>query len=92
MKHYANGYGPMLNWFELSYSSYLVLPRALLCGMPEEWQTQRVNLLEEMRETYDSNQIEDQYHVTLRDHSGRFKRDPLINYRHPPKLPYKDAK
>lgn len=80
--------GPMWNWFGLSYSSYLVLPRALLCGMPEPWQEQMVKLLDEMRETYDPNQIEDDYHIALRDGRGRFKKDPLANYRHPPKLPY----
>lgn len=79
---------PMWDWFGLSYSSYLVLPRSLLCGMPEEWQVKMVALIDEMRKTYDSNKIDDNYDVILRDEKGRFKADPLSNYRHPPKLPY----
>lgn len=59
-------YGPVWNWFGLSYSSYLVLPRTLLCGMPEDWQERMVALLEEMQDTYDSSQIEDKYTVKLR--------------------------
>jgi hypothetical protein len=80
---------PMWDWFGLSYSSYLVLPRTLLCGMPKEWQEKMVELLDEMRETYDSNKIEDGYYVILRNEKGRFKKDKLANYRYPPKLPYK---
>ena len=83
---------PMWDWFELSYSSYLVLPRSLLCGMDEEWQTKMIELLEQMRENYDTSQIEDGYHVTLRGSGGKFKKDPLCNYRHPPELPYRTEK
>lgn len=80
---------PMWDWFGLSYANYLVLPRTLICGMPDEWQQKMVDLLEEMQETYDSEKIDGDYHVTVRDDNGRFKKDPLSNYRHPPKLPYK---
>ena len=80
--------GPMWDWFELSYSSYLVIPRALLCGMPKEWQAKMVALLDEARETYDTDKIEDNYSVTLRDERGRFRRDQFADYRHPPALPY----
>lgn len=84
-------HGPMWNWFQLSYSSYLVLPRTLLCGMPEDWQRRMVDLLDEMRETYDSSQIRDNYTVQLRDR-GKFVKDPLCDYRHPPDLPYSQRK
>lgn len=78
------------NWFGLTYASYLVLPRSLMEGMPEEWQEKFVALLDEMRETYDCMQIEDNYTVKLRDEkTGRFIEDPLRNYRRPPKLPYR---
>lgn len=80
--------GPMWDWFGLTYSSYLVLPRTLLCGMPIEWQERMVALLHEMTETYDTDQIKDNYTITLRV-DGKFAKDPLSNYRHPPMLPYK---
>lgn len=83
--------GPMWNWFGLSYSSYLVIPRTLLCGMPKEWQQKMVKLLDEARDVYDQNQIKDRYTVKLRGERGRFESDVLANYRHPPKLPYRSA-
>lgn len=78
------------HWFELSYSSYLVLPRSLMEGMPIKWQHKMIDLLEEMREVYDSNKIKDNYVVQLRDGNGRFTKDPLANYRHPGELPYRE--
>lgn len=80
---------PMRDWFELSYSSYLVVPRSLLCDMPIEWQRQMVSLLNEMRRVYDTDKIENRYTVKLRGEDGRFKKDPLADYRHPPELPYR---
>lgn len=84
--------GPMWNWFELTYSSYLVIPRALLCGMPLAWQEKMVALLNECREVYDTDQMRDRYTVKLRDERGRFVRDELANYRHPQALPYRQMK
>lgn len=81
--------GPMWSWFGLTHSSYLVLPRALLCGMPEWHQKLMVRLLREMEETYDLSDVPDTYQVLLRDEHGRFEHDPLTDYRHPPKLPYR---
>lgn len=83
-------YSDIHHWFQLSYSSYLVLPRSLMEGMPIEWQHKMIDLLEEMREVYDSSKIEDNYTVQLRDKKGRFKEDPLANYRHPVELPYRN--
>lgn len=79
--------GPMWNWFNLTYSSYLVIPRSLLCGMPLDWQEQFAALLDEMRVIYDSSAIQDSYKVILRV-GNRFAADPLRDYRHPPDLPY----
>lgn len=87
MNTYFNG--PMWNWFGLSYSSYLVLPRTLMCGMPGEWQTRMAALLNEMREIYDCDQINDNYTVTLKGARNRFTSDPLADYRHPQSLPYR---
>lgn len=81
---------PMWDWFDLSYSSYLVLPRTLLCGMSVAWQTDMVRLLNEMREVYNCSQIEDDYFVKLRGEGGRFKKDPLGNYKYPGVLPYQE--
>ncbi len=39
--------GPIHDAFELSYASYLVMPRVLLQHMPLEWQQQFVDLCEE---------------------------------------------
>lgn len=79
------------NWFGLTRARYLVLPRSLMEGMPDEWQEKMTALLDEMRETYDPCQINDNYTVYLRASGGRFLADPLSNYRHPPKLPYREA-
>lgn len=78
--------GPMWKWFGLSYSSYLVIPRSLLCGMPTEWQEKFAKLLDECREHYSDKNIEDGYVVKLRGEKGRFKKDPLANYKM--KLPW----
>jgi hypothetical protein len=79
--------GPVHSWFGLSYSSYLVLPRALLEGMPETFQERLVALLEDMRELYG---MDDQPDYWVRAKRGnRFVPDPYSNYRRPPPLPYR---
>ncbi len=82
--------GPVHQWFGLTYSAYLVLPRSLLEGMPEPWQAKFVALLEEMAETYEP--IADVYHVRLRGERGKFIDDPLSNYRRPSPLPYRSGR
>lgn len=83
--------GPVWNDFGLSYSSYLVLPRVLLCGMPREWQEKFVALLDEARQTYDLTHYDTDYTVQLRNERGQFCHDSFTNYRHPMKigLPYR---
>ena len=81
---------PVHDWFELSYSSYLVLPRALMSGMPVEWQRKFVDLLIEAQSTYDSEQIGDNYTVLLKDDEDNVIKDPLADYKYPPELPYKN--
>ncbi|MFE9844731.1 hypothetical protein [Streptomyces goshikiensis] len=44
--------GPVHAWFELTYSSYLVLPRTLMQSMPIEWQQRMVGCLEEIQAAY----------------------------------------
>lgn len=67
-------------FFELTYASYLVLPRVILEAMPEDWQLRFVQCLDELRDEWEA---EDNYTVKLRGDGGRFKRDPLSEYRHP---------
>src|SRR5438067_2115772 len=75
--------GPIHGWFSLTYSSYLVLPRSLLQEMPTEWQQRFVDAIEEIRDYFNCTEIEDNYTVHLRDKHGRYKTDPLGQYRHP---------
>jgi hypothetical protein len=86
------GRSPMWDWFGLSYSSYLVVPRVLLCGMPTEWQRQFAALLDRSDEIYDCSQINDTYTVLLRGERNQFVKDPYRNYRHFPSnaLPYRE--
>jgi hypothetical protein len=41
------------DWFGLSYSNYLVVPRTLLQSMPDEWQTRFVKCVEELQAAFD---------------------------------------
>lgn len=79
-------YGPepdaIHNWFELSYASYLALPRAVLQHMPQDWQNRFVQCLNELSDLVD---FDDNYSVNLRDKKGRFKKDPLSQYKRFPK-------
>lgn len=44
--------GPVHLWFSLSYSNYLVLPRALMQSMPIEWQERVTACLDEMHDAF----------------------------------------
>lgn len=79
-RHVAND--AVHNLFGLSYASYLVVPRAVLQHMPAGWQNRFVELMEEMNDMVD---LPDGYAVNLRDSKGKFKRDPLSQYRRFPK-------
>ena len=70
-------------WFELSYAQYLTVPRSILEAMPDEWQERFVACLEELDETFDWRPREGRYWCRLRDGSGRFADDPLMEYRRP---------
>lgn len=77
-------------WFQLSYASYLVLPRVLMQEMDAEWQHAVVNLLEQAHREFPNSPST--YTVLLRDESGRFISDPLRNYRYPDDRAIEDAK
>ncbi len=82
---------PVHQFFGLSYSSYLVIPRTLLEQMPVKWQQAFVFLLDQANDYFDG--IPDvRYSVHARHEStGKFIMDPLANYRHPVKLETKEV-
>jgi hypothetical protein len=43
---------PVQTWFDLSYSSYLVVNRTLLQSMPVEWQRRFVTAMEELQDAF----------------------------------------
>ncbi|WP_431861401.1 hypothetical protein [Azospirillum sp.] len=70
---------PVHEWFALTRSAYLVLPRLALEAMPVEWQHRFVALMDEaeaMGLTTPSD-----YEVRRRDDTGRYIEDPWANYR-----------
>lgn len=73
-------------WFNLSYASWLTLPRVLMEQMPVAWQDQIAALLNEYREAFPNQPaIGTRVHIT--DLAGKLIKTPdwLINYRHPDK-------
>ncbi len=74
---------PIWDWFSLSYSQYLTVPRSIMEAMPHEWQVTMAALLDELDATYEWRPDEGRYWCTLRDANGRFVKDPLQQYRHP---------
>ena len=75
---------PVNDWFELSYASYLTLPRSLLEAMPVPWQERLVLLLTELEAEFPvSWPPEGKYRVSLVAPSGRFMKDALAEYRRP---------
>ncbi len=80
---YDRSEGEVHSWFGLTYSHYLVLQRSILQEMPTEWQKRFIACIEEINDYFDCSHMEDGYMVKLRDSKGRFKTDPLCDYRHP---------
>ncbi len=69
---------PIHAWFDLSYSSYLVLPRSVLQSMPVDWQRRFVELVNQVRETLEVDDMP-AYRVNALD-GKRFVRDPFGDY------------
>lgn len=71
-------------YFGLSYANYLVLPRSVMQSMPEEWQYQFVELLEQLDDTnWRSDLMPDEWHdylVKARNYKNKFIYDPLCDY------------
>lgn len=72
-------------WWELSYATFLTLPRILMQEMPDDWQQRMAQLLNEYNETWDTSHLNCGTTVRLTDPSGKLiKCHPwLLNYRHP---------
>ncbi len=72
--------GAIHGWFELTYTSYLILPRTALQSMPLEWQDRFVQCPEEMENKFKRIPERGTYYAQLKDDNGRFLHDPLANY------------
>jgi hypothetical protein len=81
-----SGADKLHTWWELSYSSYLVIPRSLMQSMPDEWQRRMAELLDEGHEIIHKHGVEwppkdHSIAVQLRhDPSGHFVSDDLADY------------
>lgn len=84
-----NGFSSLHLWWELSYASYLTIPRSVMQSMPDPWQAKMAALLNELDETIDWRPRNGCYQVQLRDYSydrqnnlkwGRKIEDPLEDY------------
>lgn len=71
---------PIHDWFELSYSNYLVLPRSILQSAPVEWQRRFVTCLHELKSSVYHLDVNDNYTVLLKDGNGHFTSDPYSDY------------
>lgn len=75
------GPDPIHEWFNLTYASYLTIPRSVLQSMPTEWQERLVSLLEEMSAKCAEYDIDlPATTVAVRDARGRFMHDWLTDY------------
>ena len=75
---------PINNWFGLTYSSYLVIPRVLLQSAPVEWQREFVRLLHDLEQMFPDHHGHEYWIRRKARVNGkmRFIEDPLRHYRH----------
>ena len=77
------GYSALWLWFNLSYASWLTIPRVLMHEMPDEWQRDMAKLLNDYDAAY-PNQPDWGTRVQLTRSSKLIKTPSwVINYRHP---------
>lgn len=70
------------DWFGLSYSSFLVLPRIALQSMSEEWQDKFFKLVNEIEEELEfPEDYTGQYTISMR-RGNKFVKNPFPHYRH----------
>ena len=80
----GEGYDKLWCWFGLSRASFLVMPRILMHEMPDEWQSQMADLLEQYDEAFNRSTLPD-CKVMAVGERGKFKSWPdwLLQYRRP---------
>lgn len=72
---------PIHQFFGLSYSNYLVLPRTVLQSMPIEWQDKFVGLIEQIPEIIEEHfEPPGGYRVRALDENKRLISDEYSNY------------
>lgn len=72
---------PIHEYFGLTYSNYLVLPRSILQSMPGEWQDKFVALLEEIPEKFGIDwEPPGGYRILALDENKKFMVDEYSNY------------
>jgi hypothetical protein len=68
-------------YFGLTYSNYLVLPRLVLQSMPDEWQQEFVKMLYQIPELLGTEwEPERGYRVLALDSIKKVQKDPYSNY------------
>lgn len=82
-----DGYDKLWLYFGLSRASWLTLPRVMMHEMPDIWQKQMAELLEEWDNTW-VNQPDLGTRVQTTDLTGKLIKTPeyLLNYRYPDKI------
>ena len=89
VKDFSEGKEKLWMWFGIDRSSFVVMPRVLMCEMPDEWQYKMAELLEEWEGHWDFSEQEiGNVGVKFTDtKTGRIKSTPdwFLNYRHPDK-------
>ncbi|MBT9395336.1 hypothetical protein KLP40_19370 [Hymenobacter sp. NST-14] len=78
--HFHPGYQAVHRWFGLSYANYLVLPRAQLQSMPEQWQQRFASCLQEFRAAFAGSEQARSYQIRAVDAEGYFVKDPVPHY------------
>lgn len=78
-----NGHFALSAWFNLSYASWLTLPRVLMEAMPDEWQGRMAALLHEYDDAF--RHLPDLGTRVQTTKNGRLVRTPpwLLSYRRP---------
>jgi hypothetical protein len=71
---------PIHTWFELSYCSYLVLPRSILQSAPVKLQRKIVDCLNELEELFGNVPENGHYEVYLKDEHNRYMHDGYMHY------------
>lgn len=81
----SDGNYNLSTWFGLSRASFLVIPRVLMEAMPDEWQGEMAELLNQYDDAFDQSKIAVDYTTVICRYNGRAVKTPnwLVNYRHP---------